>query len=169
MLDRRRAGDDGKLLAFNARRRGVHDLFRSPGSEKLRAQGGGAFGSGSRGACHRARIRATSWLGPGRRRSGTPRAIFPLLMLRGLQPKAGSHVLRGTAQSEGLIMSYSGRVNTGGAWRSDGGFRRMRSIHAAARIVSRRADAAVFRVPDRPGVLSIPVILAWCSLPCSAS
>src|ERR1700685_3141390 len=28
----------------------------------------------------------------------------------------------GTAQSEGLIMSYSGSGNTGGAWRNDGGF-----------------------------------------------
>src|ERR1700691_4459242 len=67
----------------------------------------------------------------------------------------------GTAQSEGLIMSYSGSGNTGGAWRNDGGF----PPHAFdpllqpelfRGVLTRRFFAFLIDLL----VLSIPVILA---------
>jgi uncharacterized RDD family membrane protein YckC len=67
----------------------------------------------------------------------------------------------GTAQSEGLIMSYSGSGNTGGAWRSDGGvpphaFDPMLQPELFRGVLTRRFFAFLIDLV----VLSIPVILA---------
>jgi uncharacterized RDD family membrane protein YckC len=67
----------------------------------------------------------------------------------------------GTAQSEGLIMSYSGSGNTGGAWRSDGGvpphaFDPWMQPELFRGVLTRRFFAFLIDLV----VLSIPVILA---------
>src|SRR5471030_1785104 len=67
----------------------------------------------------------------------------------------------GTAQSEGLIMSYSGSGDTGGAWRSDGGvpphaFDPMLQPELFRGVLTRRFFAFLIDLV----VLSIPVILA---------
>src|ERR1700674_2526116 len=67
----------------------------------------------------------------------------------------------GTAQSEGLIMSYSGWGNTGGAWRSDGGvpphaFDPLGQPELFRGVLTRRFFAFLIDLM----VLSIPVILA---------
>jgi uncharacterized RDD family membrane protein YckC len=67
----------------------------------------------------------------------------------------------GTAQPEGLIMSYSGSGNTGGAWRSDGGvpphaFDPMLQPELFRGVLTRRFFAFLIDLV----VLSIPVILA---------
>jgi uncharacterized RDD family membrane protein YckC len=67
----------------------------------------------------------------------------------------------GTVQSEGLIMSYSGSGNTGGAWRSDGGvpphaFDPMLQPELFRGVLTRRFFAFLIDLV----VLSIPVILA---------
>src|SRR6202041_759628 len=67
----------------------------------------------------------------------------------------------GTAQSEGLIMSYSGSGNTGGAWRSDGGvpphaFDPLAQPELFRGVLTRRFFAFLIDLI----VLSIPVILA---------
>src|SRR6202167_5647463 len=67
----------------------------------------------------------------------------------------------GTAQSEGLIMSYSGSGNTGGAWRSDGGvpphaFDPWTQPELFRGVLTRRVFAFLIDLV----VLSIPVILA---------
>src|ERR1700683_1210591 len=67
----------------------------------------------------------------------------------------------GTAQSEGLIMSYSGSGNSGGAWRSDGGvpphaFDPLAQPELFRGVLTRRFFAFLIDLV----VLSIPVILA---------
>src|ERR1700685_1468466 len=67
----------------------------------------------------------------------------------------------GTAQSEGLIMSYSVWGNTGAAWRSDGGvpphaFDPMAQPELFRGVLTRRFFAFLIDLV----VLSIPVILA---------
>src|SRR6202047_2209975 len=67
----------------------------------------------------------------------------------------------GTAQSEGLIMSYSGSGNTDGAWRSDGGvpphaFDPALQPELFRGVLTRRVFAFLIALL----VLSIPVILA---------
>jgi uncharacterized RDD family membrane protein YckC len=67
----------------------------------------------------------------------------------------------GTAQSEGLIMSYSGSGDTGGAWRSDGGvpphaFDPLLEPELFRGVLTRRFFAFLIDLV----VLSIPVILA---------
>src|ERR1700691_5003219 len=67
----------------------------------------------------------------------------------------------GTAQSEGLIMSYSGSGNSGGAWRSDGGvpphaFAPLARPELFRGVLTRRFFAFLIDLV----VLSIPVILA---------
>ena len=67
----------------------------------------------------------------------------------------------GTVQSEGLIMSYSGSGNTGGAWRSDGGvpphaFDPWAQPELFRGVLTRRVFAFLIDLV----VLSIPVILA---------
>src|SRR6202453_2656714 len=67
----------------------------------------------------------------------------------------------GTAQPEGLIMSYSGSGNAGGAWRSDGGvplhaFDPLGQPELFRGVLTRRFFAFLIDLV----VLSIPVILA---------
>ena len=67
----------------------------------------------------------------------------------------------GTAQSEGLIMSYSGSGNTGGAWRNDGGvpphaFDPLGQPELFRGVLTRRFFAFLIDLV----VLSIPVVLA---------
>jgi uncharacterized RDD family membrane protein YckC len=67
----------------------------------------------------------------------------------------------GTAQPEGLIMSYSGSGNAGGAWRSDGGvpphaFDSLAQPELFRGVLTRRFFAFLIDLV----VLSIPVILA---------
>jgi uncharacterized RDD family membrane protein YckC len=67
----------------------------------------------------------------------------------------------GSAQSKGLIMSYSGSANTGGAWRSDGGvpphaFDPWSEPELFRGVLTRRFFAFLIDLV----VLSIPVILA---------
>jgi uncharacterized RDD family membrane protein YckC len=67
----------------------------------------------------------------------------------------------GTAQPEGLIMSYSGSGNAGGAWRSDGGvpphaFDPLAQPELFRGVLTRRFFAFLIDLV----VLSIPVILA---------
>src|ERR1700732_2946698 len=67
----------------------------------------------------------------------------------------------GTAQSEGLIMSYSGSGNTGGAWRSDGGvpphaFDPLAEPELFRGVLVRRVFAFLIDLI----VLSIPVVVA---------
>jgi uncharacterized RDD family membrane protein YckC len=69
--------------------------------------------------------------------------------------------LAGAAQSEGLIMSYSGSGNTGGAWRSDGGipphaFDPLSQPELFRGVLTRRFFAFLIDLV----VLLIPVILA---------
>jgi uncharacterized RDD family membrane protein YckC len=75
---------------------------------------------------------------------------------------AGSHVLHGNAQSGGLIMSYSGSGNTGGAWRNDSGvqphaFDPWTQPELFRGVLTRRVFAFLIDLV----VLSVPVILAY--------
>jgi uncharacterized RDD family membrane protein YckC len=75
---------------------------------------------------------------------------------------AGSHFLHGNAQSGGLIMSYSGSGNTGGAWRNDSGvpphaFDPWTQPELFRGVLTRRVFAFLIDLV----VLSVPVILAY--------
>jgi uncharacterized RDD family membrane protein YckC len=75
---------------------------------------------------------------------------------------AGSHVLHGNAQSGGLIMSYSGSGNTGGASRNDSGvpphaFDPWTQPELFRGVLMRRVFAFLIDLV----VLSVPVILAY--------
>jgi uncharacterized RDD family membrane protein YckC len=103
-----------------------------------------------RGACHRARIRATRWL-------AMTAENIPLQ--QGTRVPISCNV---TAQSGELIMSYSGSGDTGGAWRNDGGvpphaFDPWTQPELFRGVLTRRVFAFLIDLV----VLSIPVILAY--------
>jgi uncharacterized RDD family membrane protein YckC len=92
----------------------------------------------------------------------SPEYCGSVISMTSCKRNAGSHVLHGNAQSGGLIMSYSGSGNTGGAWRNDSGvpphaFDPWTQPELFRGVLTRRVFAFLIDLV----VLSVPVILAY--------